>query len=112
MYSPSTKLWTELEYRPTGSYGAVKSHVVLDDNIYFATEPLDDGDYVENIFSYSLSHGSWKVLSTSHVNASFFVLHLAFESPVFPIGDLLFGEFSFYDTSLYSMNYTVAASPY
>lgn len=112
MYSPSTNLWTVLGYRPNGAYGPFKSHVVLDDTVYFATYALDEGDHDESVFSYNLTHRSWKLLSTTPVDGCYFNLHPAFEPPVLPIGDMLFGGFTFFDISCNSLNYTVAASPH
>ncbi|KAL1821952.1 hypothetical protein ACET3Z_016821 [Daucus carota] len=103
MFSPSKNSWTILNPRPRGPYGPFKSHVLLGDNLYFATSPLDPDffDHDESIFSYNLTHNLWKLLTTS--------CRPAFEHPILPIANMLFGGFSLPFRGIQS---TVAASPY
>lgn len=109
MYSPTKNSWTVLNYRPSGPYGPFKSHVVLDDTVYFATSALDFGDHDESVFSYNVTHKLWKVLTTSPCIGFSPDLHPTFEHPILPIGNLLFGGFSLPPRDFKS---TVAASPY
>ncbi|KAL6559337.1 hypothetical protein OROGR_004454 [Orobanche gracilis] len=107
MYSPSTNSWTVLIYRPNGPYGPFKSHFVVDDTVFFATKALDAGDHDESVLFYNLTDQSWKHLSTSPLDGD--NLHPAFEPPVLPIGDMLFGGFSRPNPLYFN---SVVASPY
>ncbi|KAK1371208.1 hypothetical protein POM88_037300 [Heracleum sosnowskyi] len=102
VYSPLYDCWRNLSPGPKG-YGKLKSHVVLDDIVYFATAPKISTQYqTESVLSYNLTDGRWSVLSTSPENGIHRDLGPAFDPPVEIISDMIFGAFDF----------TVAASPH
>lgn len=100
-YSPTDKSWKDLNPKPEG-HGHLKSHVVLDDIVYFATA-------YETVLSFNLTEGHWSIVSTApKYPRTYCDIHPAFDAPVEIVGNMIFGAFKLSS----DFNITVAASPH
>lgn len=103
MYSPNTNNWTTLKPKPHGVCGNVKSFLVRDEFVYFATTSVDYGGDGHSVLSYHFISDSWTLLTTSPVWDFVHNLRPAFDHPVVLVGEMVFGGFE--------RNLTVGASP-